>query len=107
MLKSEHRVAPALTPTLSRRERELRTLSNDDSPEICQYARSGMLTLTGRPGQSPMLMGGHVLYAATGLWVGVAMMSALLVQDFTGVGQIVTVDVQQAIEVFNEQAMSA
>ncbi|MBM2810335.1 MAG: bbsE [Chloroflexi bacterium] len=80
-------------------------LSNDEIPEICQYARSGMLALTGQPGRTPMLMGGHVIYAATGLWVGVAMASALLVQDLTGTGQIVTINVQQCLEVFNEQAI--
>jgi crotonobetainyl-CoA:carnitine CoA-transferase CaiB-like acyl-CoA transferase len=82
-------------------------LANDESPEICQYARSGMLALTGQPGQTPMLLGGHVVYAVTGLWVGVAIASALLVQDLTGVGQVVTVDVQQCLEVINEQAIGA
>jgi crotonobetainyl-CoA:carnitine CoA-transferase CaiB-like acyl-CoA transferase len=82
-------------------------LTNHQDPEICQYARSGMLALTGQPRQTPMLMGGHVLYAATGLWVGVAITSALLVQELTGGGQIVTVDIQQCLEVFNEQAVGA
>jgi crotonobetainyl-CoA:carnitine CoA-transferase CaiB-like acyl-CoA transferase len=82
-------------------------LSNGQDPEICQYARSGMLALTGQPGHTPMLMGGHVIYAATGLWVGVAISSALLVQELTGTGQIVEIDVQQCLEVFNEQAIGA
>ena len=82
-------------------------LCNDESPEICQYARSGMLVLTGQPGESPMLLGGHVIFAATGLWVGVAVASALVVQELTGAGQIVTIDVQQCLEVFNEQAIGA
>jgi crotonobetainyl-CoA:carnitine CoA-transferase CaiB-like acyl-CoA transferase len=82
-------------------------LRNADLPEICQYARSGMLTLTGRPGHTPMLLGGHVIYAATGVWVGVAIASALLVQELTGAGQIVMVDVQQCLEVINEQAVGA
>jgi len=82
-------------------------LRNDESPEICQYARSGMLALTGQPGRTPMLLGGHVIFAATGLWVGVAVASALLVQDLTGAGQIVTIDLQQCLEVLNEQAIQA
>jgi len=82
-------------------------LANDDVPEICQYARSGMLALTGQPGKTPQLLGGHVIYAATGVWVGVAIASALLVQDLTGAGQIVTVDVQECLEVINEQAIGA
>src|SRR5437867_3307836 len=56
-------------------------LCNDQSPEICQYARSGMLALTGQPGQTPMLLGGHVIFAATGLWAGVAVASALVLQE--------------------------
>ncbi len=82
-------------------------LSDAPVPEICQYARSGMLTLTGQPGQTPMLLGGHVIYAAIGLWVGVAVASALLVQELTGDGQIVTIDTQQCLEVYNEQAVGA
>ena len=54
-----------------------------------------------------MLLGGHVLYAVTGLWVSVAVASALLVQELTGTGQIVTIDVQQCLEVINEQAIQA
>lgn len=80
-------------------------LSNYEVPEICQYARSGMLALTGQPGRTPMLMGGHVIFAATGLWVGVAIASALLVQDLVGTGQIVEVDLQKCLEVYNEQAI--
>lgn len=80
-------------------------LKNHEAPEICQYARSGMLALTGQPGKEPMLLGGHVLYAVTGVWVGVAVASALLVQELTGAGQVVTVDVQQALEVINEQTI--
>jgi crotonobetainyl-CoA:carnitine CoA-transferase CaiB-like acyl-CoA transferase len=79
-------------------------LRNEEVPEICQYARSGMLSLTGQPGRTPMLLGGHVLYAVSGLWTGVAIASALLVQDLTGVGQTVTIDVQECLEVINEQA---
>lgn len=79
-------------------------LRNEEAPEICHYARSGMLALTGQPGRTPMLLGGHVLYAVSGLWTGVAIASALLVQDLMGVGQTVTIDVQECLEVINEQA---
>jgi crotonobetainyl-CoA:carnitine CoA-transferase CaiB-like acyl-CoA transferase len=85
----------------------LALLANHEIPEICQYARSGQQFLTGHPGKTPMLLGGHVIYAATGLWVGVAVASALLVQELTGAGQIVNVDLQQCLEVFNEQAIGA
>jgi crotonobetainyl-CoA:carnitine CoA-transferase CaiB-like acyl-CoA transferase len=78
----------------------------DDGPELCRYARSGLLSLTGHPGQTPMLMGGHVIYAATGLYVAVATAAALLVQDLTGQGQVVTVRPQDCMETFFEQAVA-
>jgi len=81
-------------------------VAGDDSPELCQYARCGLLSLTGHPGQTPMLMGGHVIYAATGLWVAAATATALLVQELTGQGQEVTVDLQECMETFFEQAVA-
>src|SRR2546425_4721917 len=48
------------------------TIVDDGEPEICAYARSGLLSITGHPDQRPVLMGGHVVYAATGALVSVA-----------------------------------
>jgi formyl-CoA transferase len=73
-------------------------------PELCAYARAGILSLTGEPGQTPALMGGHVIYAATGLFVAQAASAAMLVQRIAGTGQTVKVDVQQAMEVFLDHA---
>jgi crotonobetainyl-CoA:carnitine CoA-transferase CaiB-like acyl-CoA transferase len=73
-------------------------------PELTAYARAGLLSLTGQPGQAPSLMGGHVIYAATGLFVAQAASAAMLVQRIAGTGQTVKVDVQQAMEVFLDHA---
>jgi formyl-CoA transferase len=73
-------------------------------PELCAYARAGILSLTGEPGKAPALMGGHVIYAATGLFVAQAASAAMLVRRLRGAGQVVKVDVQQAMEVFLDQA---
>lgn len=72
----------------------------DDWPELCAYARSGLLSITGHLDRAPVLMGGHIMYAATGLWVMVAAAAALVVKQTTGRGQTVTVDVQQCFESF-------
>jgi crotonobetainyl-CoA:carnitine CoA-transferase CaiB-like acyl-CoA transferase len=80
-------------------------LVDDDLPELCAYARSGLLSITGHGDRAPMLMGGHIIYAATGLWVMVATAAALLVRQTTGTGQTVTVDVLQCFESFLDHAI--
>lgn len=82
------------------------TVVEDDIPEeLCAYARSGLLAITGHPGKRPALMGGHVVYAATGLFAGIATSVALYTQQLTGEGDVVRVSVQEAMESFSEQAM--
>jgi len=81
------------------------TKVEDGEPELCSFARSGLLSLTGHPGKSPRLLGGHVIYAATGLYVATATAAALLVLQLTGRGQVVTVSIRQCLETLVEQAM--
>jgi crotonobetainyl-CoA:carnitine CoA-transferase CaiB-like acyl-CoA transferase len=83
----------------------LTLVANDDLPELCAYAKSGLLSITGHPDRTPVLMGGHIIYAATGLWVMIATAAALLVRRTTGAGQTVTVDVQQCFETFMDNAV--
>ena len=56
-------------------------------------------------GRAPMLLGGHVVYSATGLYVAVAAAGAMLVQQMTGKGQVVEVSIRQCLESLVEQAM--
>ena len=79
-------------------------VEGESEPELCAYARAGLLSLTGQPEQPPVLMGGHVIYAATGLWVAQATAAALLVQRISGTGQVVKVDIQHCMEVFLDHA---
>jgi crotonobetainyl-CoA:carnitine CoA-transferase CaiB-like acyl-CoA transferase len=79
---------------------------DDGDPEICAYARSGLLTLTGHPGERPTLMGGHVPYAATGLHVAVATATAMLAKQMTGEGQTVDVSVADCLIGLAEQGMT-
>jgi crotonobetainyl-CoA:carnitine CoA-transferase CaiB-like acyl-CoA transferase len=81
------------------------SIVEDGEPEICAYARSGLLSITGHPGQRPVLMGGHVVYAATGAFVGVATAAALLAADLTGQGEVVRVSLAECMQGLFEQAM--
>jgi CoA:oxalate CoA-transferase len=81
------------------------TKIENDSPEICAMARSGLLSLTGQPNQAPMILGAHIPYLAVGAYVGVATAAALLAARNSGRGIIASVSVRQALESFVEQAM--
>jgi crotonobetainyl-CoA:carnitine CoA-transferase CaiB-like acyl-CoA transferase len=77
----------------------------DPEPELCAVARSGLMSLTGQPGQAPALLGAHVPSLAVGIYVAVATAAALLTCKRTGKGSIATVSVREALESFVEQAM--
>ena len=79
----------------------------DGEPELCAVARSGLLAITGHPRQRPVLLGGHVIYAAIGLHVAVAAAAALYVLQQTAEGQVVSVSAQQCLQGLAEQAMVA
>lgn len=83
----------------------LTIIDGDERPELCAYARAGLLAITGHPGAPPTLMGGHIMYAATGLWVMVGTATAMLVQQLTGRGQTVRVNVQECFETFLDHAV--
>ena len=78
---------------------------DDGPPELCAYARSGLLLITGEPGSAPVLMGGHAPLAAIGTYLAIAAASALLAWQVTGKGQIVDVSAQECLNVLCEQAM--
>lgn len=90
----------ALNPSLV-----LTIVSGDERPELCAYARAGLLAITGHPGKPPVLMGGHIIYAATGLWVMIGTATAMLVQQLSGRGQTVRVDIQECFETFLDHAV--
>lgn len=81
------------------------TKIQDQEPELCAVARSGLMSLTGQPGQAPAILGAHVPSLAVGIYVAVATAAALLTLTRTGTGSIATVSVREALESFVEQAM--
>jgi crotonobetainyl-CoA:carnitine CoA-transferase CaiB-like acyl-CoA transferase len=72
----------------------------DDGPgELCAYARSGLLAITGEPDGKPVLLGGHIPYSAVGVYVAMATAAAL----FAGGGQVVDVSAPQCLAALGEQ----
>ena len=78
---------------------------DDQDPDLCAMARSGLMSLTGHPDQSPMMLGGHLAALATGIYVAVATAAALRTALQTGKGLTTTVSLREALETFVEQAM--
>ncbi|MGH7815935.1 MAG: CoA transferase, partial [Candidatus Binatia bacterium] len=81
------------------------TKIEDEEPDICAMARSGLMSLTGHPDKSPMVLGGDLAALATGIYVAVAAAAALSIANGTGKGAVVTVSLSEALESFVEQAM--
>lgn len=81
------------------------TKIDDEEPDICAMARSGLMSLTGQPDKSPMVLGGDLAALATDIYVAVATAAALCSAKETAKGLIVTVSLREALESFVEQAM--
>jgi crotonobetainyl-CoA:carnitine CoA-transferase CaiB-like acyl-CoA transferase len=80
---------------------------DDPLPEICTFARSGLLALTGHPDRPPMLLGGHAMYAATGAWAALALTAALFARQVTGAGQRIELSAEDCLAVLGEQGVVA
>ena len=81
------------------------TKIQDQESELCAVARSGLMSLTGQPGQAPAFLGAHVPSLAVGIYVAVATAAALLTFKKTGKGLLAKVSAREALESFVEQAM--
>lgn len=78
----------------------------DDVPnEICAYARSGLMCLTGHPGKPPLLVGGHAAFSAIGVYVSVAASACLFAAKASGTGQRVEVSAAACLEALGEQSV--
>jgi crotonobetainyl-CoA:carnitine CoA-transferase CaiB-like acyl-CoA transferase len=83
----------------------LTLVEDGDRPELCAYARSGLLSITGTPGQPPSVLGAHIVYAACGLYVAVATSAGLHAMRQSGAAQVARVSVSQCMESLMEQPM--
>jgi crotonobetainyl-CoA:carnitine CoA-transferase CaiB-like acyl-CoA transferase len=78
---------------------------DDVDNEMCAYAASGLLSLTGHPDKAPVVLGGHASLSIIGLYTAIAASAALLCADSQGTGQHVQVSAQQCLESLVEQAL--
>jgi crotonobetainyl-CoA:carnitine CoA-transferase CaiB-like acyl-CoA transferase len=78
-------------------------LLDDGPPELCAYARSGLLAITGELDGRPTILGGHVPYAAVGIYVALATTAALFGKEATGEGPVVDVSAPQCLAALAEQ----
>jgi crotonobetainyl-CoA:carnitine CoA-transferase CaiB-like acyl-CoA transferase len=76
---------------------------DDGPPELCAFARSGLLAITGEPDGAPVLLGGHVPYSAVGVYVAIATAAALFGNESRGGGQVVDVSAPQCLAALAEQ----
>ena len=80
-------------------------VEDDATPELCAYARAGLLAITGHPGHRPAVLGGHIVYGGAGLYVALAAAVALHQAQRIGRGSTVRVSLRQCLETFVEFAM--
>jgi crotonobetainyl-CoA:carnitine CoA-transferase CaiB-like acyl-CoA transferase len=78
---------------------------DDPGNELCAYAESGLLSLTGHPGKTPVLLGGHASLPIIGLYAAVAASSAIMCAELEGDAQHVKVSARQCLESLVEQAL--
>lgn len=76
---------------------------DDGPPELCAYASSGLLAITGEPDGKPTMLGGHVPYSAVGVHVALAAAAALFGKEATGSGQVVDISAPQCLAALAEQ----
>lgn len=77
----------------------------EEEPELCTVARSGLLSITGRPGERPVVPGGHVSYALVGLHVALTVSAALYARELTGAGQVLHLSALECLMSMVEQPM--
>lgn len=77
----------------------------DDEDEITAYARSGLLSITGHPGSEPVVLGGHIVNSAIGVYVALAASAAMRAAATSGVSQTARVSVRACLESLMEQPM--
>ena len=75
--------------------------------ELCTAARTGLISITGQPGQRPVVPGGHVTQAVVALHVAVAAAAALYARETDPRWQYIRVSESEALVSMMEQAMVA
>ncbi|MBD7939963.1 CaiB/BaiF CoA transferase family protein [Brevundimonas guildfordensis] len=76
-----------------------------DGHELCTAARTGILSITGQPGERPSVPGAHVIQAVVALHVATTASAALYAKDQTAQGQKIIVSEAECLVAMMEQAM--
>jgi crotonobetainyl-CoA:carnitine CoA-transferase CaiB-like acyl-CoA transferase len=76
-----------------------------DDEEVLTIARTGLLAITGQPGERPAVPGAHVSYAIVGLHLALAVSAAMLARELSGGGRYITVSAAECLISMVEQAM--
>lgn len=76
-----------------------------ETGELYAVARSGLLSITGQPGERPYVPGGHVAFAITGLHVALAASAGLLAREESGGGHRIAISETECLVSMMEQAM--
>jgi crotonobetainyl-CoA:carnitine CoA-transferase CaiB-like acyl-CoA transferase len=99
------RPLPIAADALLRENPRLALVEVDEVPnELCAFAASGLLSLTGRPGEEPVVLGGHAALAAIGVYVAIAAATCLIATRASGKGTRVEVSGRNCLEGLLEQA---
>jgi crotonobetainyl-CoA:carnitine CoA-transferase CaiB-like acyl-CoA transferase len=80
---------------------------DDVRNELCAYAASGLLSLTGHPGKAPVVLGGHAALSIIGLYTGIAASAAMMCAEAEQRAQHVEVSARHCLESLVEQALLA
>jgi CoA:oxalate CoA-transferase len=78
---------------------------DDVQNELCAYAASGLLSLTGHPGKAPVVLGGHASLSIIGLYTAIAASSAMMCAEAQKTAQHVEVSARDCLESLVEQAL--
>lgn len=73
--------------------------------ELCTAARTGLISITGQPGQRPSVPGAHVSQAVVALHVAISAAAALYARDAVVEGQTIIISEAEALISMMEQAM--
>lgn len=73
--------------------------------ELCTAARTGLISITGQPGQRPSVPGAHVSQSVVALHVAISAAAALYSRETRPEGQTIVVSATEALVSMMEQAM--
>jgi len=81
------------------------TTAGAKSVEIVRYARSGLMSITGMPGETPILVGGGLADAVTATFGALACMLGCRGAQHTGSGRLIRVSAHEVLAMLMQQGL--